>query len=230
MFRTYLVGGGVRDSLLGHEPKDLDFVVVAPSFQHLLDQLASEGAEVFQAKPQFLTARVKHPVHGIADFALARTEGKYSDNRRPDETAPADLVTDLSRRDFTINAMARCVVSGEVFDPFGGAADLASGTLRAVGVAQDRIKEDPLRALRAVRFALRFGMSVCPALESELQEPELAEKLNSVSIERIGVELDKMFLADTMATLAALQQFPVLAKAAFGNGRGLRLVSTLRKM
>ena len=144
----------MRDEILGVPSKDLDYVVLVPSFQALKDDLLAQGCKIFVEKPEFLTIRASHPSLGCVDFACARKDGNYTDGRRPDTTEIADNLTqDLARRDFTCNAMAKGL-DGQIFDPFNGQKDMADGILRAVGAARVRFDEDKLRPFRAVRFAI----------------------------------------------------------------------------
>jgi tRNA nucleotidyltransferase (CCA-adding enzyme) len=154
-YKTYLVGGAVRDEILGRPNKDLDFVMLAPSFNDMRDALLADGCKIFVEKPEYLTIRANHPKLGAVDFACARKDGNYSDGRRPDSTEiTTDLVADLSRRDFTCNALAKDVDTGEIIDPFNGRRDIQDKMLVAVGNPITRITEDKLRAFRALRFSV----------------------------------------------------------------------------
>jgi len=145
-----------------------------------------------------------------------RTEGGYSDRRRPDEVRfGATLGEDLARRDFTINALAWVptdldTLNGHLTDPFGGRADLAAGLLRTVGDPHERFGEDALRLVRAARFAGRFGMTIEPDTEAAIRQ--LAQTVTSVSAERIRDELLRI-LADGMSSraLRALDRLGLLA-------------------
>lgn len=220
-FKTFLVGGAVRDELLGLPCKDLDYVVMAPSFKAMRDHLVNEQrCKIFVEKPEFLTIRAKHPVLGCVDFACARTDGVYSDGRRPDSTlVTLDLKEDLARRDFTCNAIAKDVETGEMFDPFDGFKAIIEKELIAVGSARARFDEDKLRTFRAVRFAVCKGFRI---------NHEIANAINAmtplqfagVSTERIREELVKCFRADANRSLRFLvTDFPVLWDVV--NGRGI---------
>jgi tRNA nucleotidyltransferase (CCA-adding enzyme) len=139
MIELYEVGGCVRDSLLGIDSKDIDFTVIAPSYEDMREFLTDAGFEIFLETPEYFTIRARFPkvvTHDAiptrfvrtkklptADFVLARKEGAYSDGRRPDEVQMGTLLDDLSRRDFTMNAMARDR-DGRLIDPFGGQQDV----------------------------------------------------------------------------------------------------------
>jgi tRNA nucleotidyltransferase/poly(A) polymerase len=211
-FRTYLVGGAVRDEVLGIPCKDLDYVMLAPSFEAMRDHLVNEQrCTIFIEKPEFLTIRCKHPVLGCVDFACARKDGNYTDGRRPDTTTIAEtLEQDLARRDFTCNAMAKSLEHGRILDPFGGLRDLEQGLLRAVGSARARLDEDKLRAFRAVRFAvtknLRIDHEIGNAIDSLTYD-----SFDAVSTERIREELLKMFRIHAKRSFNFLSNdFPVL--------------------
>ena len=192
-YAAYVVGGCVRDSLLGLTPHDWDLCTSA---------LPQQGMELFGAEKciptglQHGTVTVKQG-GGLYEITTFRTEGTYTDGRHPDEVHfVPDVREDLARRDFTINAMAYNEKEGLV-DPFGGQADLQSGILRAVGVPHQRFTEDALRILRLYRFAARFGFSIDPPTAKAAQE--LCAHLDCVSVERIEEELAKLLSAPAPA-------------------------------
>ena len=192
-YAAYVVGGCVRDSLLGLTPHDWDLCTSA---------LPQQGMELFGEEKciptglQHGTVTVKQG-GGLYEITTFRTEGTYTDGRHPDEVHfVPDVREDLARRDFTINAMAYNAKEGLV-DPFGGQADLQSGILRAVGVPHQRFTEDALRILRLYRFAARFGFSIDPPTAQAAQE--LCAHLDCVSVERIEEELAKLLTAPAPA-------------------------------
>lgn len=192
-YAAYVVGGCVRDSLLGLTPHDWDLCTSA---------LPQQGMELFGEEKciptglQHGTVTVKQG-GGLYEITTFRTEGAYTDGRHPDEVHfVPDVREDLARRDFTINAMAYNAKEGLV-DPFGGQADLQSGILRAVGVPHQRFTEDALRILRLYRFAARFGFAINPPTAQAAQE--LCAHLDCVSVERIEEELAKLLSAPAPA-------------------------------
>ena len=192
-YAAYVVGGCVRDSLLGLTPHDWDLCTSA---------LPQQGMELFGEEKciptglQHGTVTVKQG-GGLYEITTFRTEGAYTDGRHPDEVHfVPDVREDLARRDFTINAMAYNEKEG-LIDPFGGQADLQSGILRAVGVPHQRFTEDALRILRLYRFAARFGFSIDPPTAQAAQE--LCAHLDCVSVERIEEELTKLLSAPAPA-------------------------------
>ena len=192
-YAAYVVGGCVRDSLLGLTPHDWDLCTSA---------LPQQGMELFGEEKciptglQHGTVTVKQG-GWLYEITTFRTEGTYTDGRHPDEVHfVPDVREDLARRDFTINAMAYNAKEGLV-DPFGGQADLQSGILRAVGVPHQRFTEDALRILRLYRFAARFGFSIDPPTAQAAQE--LCAHLDCVSVERIEEELAKLLSAPAPA-------------------------------
>ena len=192
-YAAYVVGGCVRDSLLGLTPHDWDLCTSA---------LPQQGMELFGAEKCIPTGLQQGTVTvkqggGLYEITTFRTEGTYTDGRHPDEVHfVPDVREDLARRDFTINAMAYNAKEGLV-DPFGGQADLQSGILRAVGVPHQRFTEDALRILRLYRFAARFGFSIDPPTAQAAQE--LCAHLDCVSVERIEEELAKLLSAPAPA-------------------------------
>ena len=192
-YAAYVVGGCVRDSLLGLTPHDWDLCTSA---------LPQQGMELFGEEKciptglQHGTVTVKQG-GGLYEITTFRTEGTYTDGRHPDEVHfVPDVREDLARRDFTINAMAYNEKEG-LGDPFGGQADLQSGILRAVGVPHQRFTEDALRILRLYRFAARFGFAIDPPTAQAAQE--LCAHLDCVSVERIEEELAKLLSAPAPA-------------------------------
>jgi len=157
---AYLVGGAVRDLVLGLSPKDLDFATPLPP-EEVARRLGEAGLPVGLAGARFGTVYTAVPVGGeVLDVEITtfRTE-TYDAGRKPRVGWASSLLEDLARRDFTINAMA-LGGDGVVIDPFGGLEDLRQGLVRAVGDARARFEEDPLRVVRALRFAARYGWRV----------------------------------------------------------------------
>lgn len=214
--KIYQVGGSVRDELLGIKSKDIDYAVEAPSFEVMKEYLTEKGYKIFLETPEYLTIRAKFPdghpfikLSGgvnVVDFTLCRTESGYSDSRHPDEVKVSNLMGDLSRRDFTVNAIAKDI-DGSFIDPFNGQKDLENGILKCVGNAHDRLEEDALRALRAIRFTITKGFEMDDELRSALQSKWLPPLLEKISIERVRQELYKAFAADTLRTMKILHEF-----------------------
>ena len=177
--KVFQVGGAVRDQLLGRELSDRDWVVVGASAAELLAQgFRQVGADF----PVFL-----HP-ETHEEYALARTERKSGRGYTgfiTDATPEVTLEEDLARRDFTINAMAMGA-DGVLIDPYGGQRDLAAGTLRHVTAA---FVEDPLRVLRAARFAARFGYRIAAETLALMREITAAGELATLAPERVWQEL-----------------------------------------
>lgn len=194
-FDIFQVGGSVRDEILGIPCKDLDFVMMANSFEEMEREILRLGGEIFVSKPEFLTIRCKLPELGVVDFALPRGESNYTDGRHPGKTWIAENIEDdLRRRDFTMNAMAKNIKTGKIVDPFFGINSIAHKEVRFVGEAIDRLKEDALRAFRLVRF------SICLNFQIKWQDYNQTHffclndnNFSGVSTERIYEELKKMF-------------------------------------
>lgn len=181
---AYIVGGCVRDSILGKEPQDWDITTSAKPeetkalFRRTIDTGIEHGTVTI------MMGKVGYEV------TTYRVDGKYEDHRRPKEvTFTASLLEDLKRRDFTINAMAYNDVDGLV-DEFDGIGDLERGVIRCVGVPQERFDEDALRILRAVRFAAQLDFDIDAATKQAVKEQ--ARFLQDISAERIQVELTKL--------------------------------------
>ena len=183
-YDAYAVGGCVRDTLLGREPKDWDITtsarpeIVKSLFSHTIDTGIQHGT---------VTVMLDHVGYEVTTY---RIDGEYEDSRHPKEVIfTGNLVEDLKRRDFTINAMAYNDESGLV-DAFEGEQDLKKGIIRCVGNPHDRFGEDALRMLRAVRFAAQLGFSI--EERTKVAVADLAPTLAKVSAERIQMELVKL--------------------------------------
>ena len=215
--KMFLVGGAVRDELMGiplHRIKDLDFAVEAESFETMRAELVAQGFDIFLETPEYLTIRARfprgheHAASGLtADFVLCRIDGPTLDHRRPAFVEPGTIFDDLARRDFTMNAIARDIETGELIDPHGGAKDITDRVIRFVGDPMVRIREDALRAIRALRFRITKDFRLSPSTEYHIliNNAETIRLLEHISIERIEAELRKMFNHDTLTTLFMLR-------------------------
>lgn len=184
--KIYLVGGSIRDELLGLEPKDQDYVVVGATPEEMLNAGYKQvGAEF----PVFL-----HPDSG-EEYALARTEVKNGNGYQGFNCAFGPEVTleeDLARRDLTINAMARDVISGELYDPYGGQQDLEDKVLRPTTEA---FREDPVRVLRVARFLARYdGFSYSDELFDTIGSMINSGELEHLKPERVWIETEKALM------------------------------------
>jgi len=188
-YRTYVVGGLVRDLQLGATSShDVDIttdalpVQVKSAVGHIADKMWTQGE-------RFGTIGIR--VDGV-DFEITthRSEVYEPSSRKPEVHFSTAIEADLSRRDFTVNAMAFDVSSGSLIDPFGGAADLARGVLRTPGSPEQSFNDDPLRMLRAARFHSRYGLKPASDLESAMKR--LSSRLLIVSQERIREETAKL--------------------------------------
>ncbi len=192
-YLAYPVGGCVRDSLMGKAPKDWDAAVSAKPEQ-VKRVLAKLNYKI-------IDTGIKHgTVTVIADGApyeitTFRTDGSYTDNRRPDSVEfVSDIRDDLSRRDFTINAVAYDCAADRVIDPFGGRRDINAGIIRCVGDPDKRFTEDSLRILRGLRFASVLGFEIEESASVSMKKH--AELLKNVSCERIYDELKMMICGE----------------------------------
>ena len=184
-FHAYLVGGCVRDLLLGREPKDYDVATNATP-----EQVMKIFPETYAVGAQFGVVLVPGP-QGDVEVATFRSDIGYSDGRHPDEVRfSTDPREDVARRDFTINGMLLDPVSNEVLDFVGGRKDLDAKIIRTIGDPRQRFAEDKLRMLRAVRIAARFGYTIEPATFAAIEE--LADEIQVVSRERVRDELTRM--------------------------------------
>jgi tRNA nucleotidyltransferase (CCA-adding enzyme) len=183
--QAWLAGGAVRDILRGRSAQDFDVAT---------DALPAEVMGLF---PKVVPTGIQHGTVTVVqggthvEVTTFRSEGDYHDGRRPSSVAfERDIVKDLSRRDFTMNAMAYNPMDRELVDPFGGQDDLNAQLIRCVGSAQERFSEDGLRSLRAVRFAAVLGFSLDPATRDAI--PTTLSVFRKVAFERIHDELVKL--------------------------------------
>ena len=227
-YPAYVVGGCVRDSVLGRTPQDWDVCTAATpaAVRAALSQYAVVPTGLAHGT---VTVVMAHRPYEVTTF---RTEAGYSDHRRPDAVRfVGELREDLARRDFTINAMAYHPDEG-LIDPFGGQADLVARMVRCVGEASARFTEDALRMLRALRFAAVYGFTL--AQETAQAVHALCGQLRYVSMERVWAELRKLLCGDgAAAMLAAFPDalcavLPELAGAGAGIGTGAGMGITAR--
>lgn len=231
MVRLYEVGGYVRDSFLTPPVRsnDLDYVVECGGWAEMLAFAHGYLGKVFQVKPEFFTIRGLKDGEGI-DLVLARKDGEYHDGRRPESVEAGSIYDDLARRDFTMNAIAREV--GEdgqtiVLDPHGGLEDIREKRIRCVG-STERLGEDYLRALRAIRFSVTLGFAIDSRIEAALAHPSIVAGVAALPRERVQVELDKMFKHSTTKSLEALARLSTPMQEAIFSG-ALRLAPTMRR-
>lgn len=186
-YEAFAVGGCVRDSILGREPEDWDITTKATPlevkriFRRTIDTGIQHGT---------VTVMLDKAGYEVTTY---RIDGEYEDNRHPKAVSfTEDLIEDLKRRDFTINAMAYNKERGLV-DAFDGLSDIKTGIIRCVGSASERFEEDALRILRAVRFCAQLGFAIDEDTLAAVRKK--ADNLKSISAERIRVELNKLLLS-----------------------------------
>lgn len=225
---VYLVGGSVRDIVLGNEPKDYDFCT--PMLPDDIEKAVQDaGRHAYGIGKRFGTIgfKVKVPVKVInvitgeeewqdeihwgyeyVEVTTFRSEIYTSKSRKPEVQFVPSLDEDLARRDFTMNAMV-LKVDGSIHDPYGGRIDILGRKLTTVGMPKDRIQEDPLRMLRAARFAARYNFTIDPNFIGKARQ--LWERIYDVSVERWVQELDKLLTSEhSHAGLQALEQMALL--------------------
>jgi len=191
---AYLVGGCVRDLLLGREPADYDVATSATpdEVMRLFPKTYAVGAQFGVVLVPIFRDRGDGTRDNYAiEVATYRSDGAYSDGRHPDRVQYSpEARLDVQRRDFTINGLLLDPISSDVLDYVGGQADLEECLIRAIGTPELRFSEDKLRMLRAVRFAARFGYQIEPQTFAAIRE--LAPQIHQVSHERVRDEILKM--------------------------------------
>ncbi len=206
--QAFLVGGFVRDALRGVRPHDVDMTTDALWYQ-TRDIFIGRGYRVVETGARHGTVTVFVAGHPV-EITTFRTDGFYSDHRRPDSVRYVrNVEEDLARRDFTVNAMAWSPDAGLV-DPFGGRSDLAAGLVRAVGDPRRRFEEDALRVIRGVRFASKLDFAVEEATSDAIHA--CVPDLSLVTRERIGAEYDGIVRGP--GAVAALRAYPDVAACA----------------
>ncbi|XWV25092.1 tRNA nucleotidyltransferase/poly(A) polymerase [Tupanvirus deep ocean] len=212
--KFYKVGGCVRDQILGIKAKDIDYCVVIENFNGDIDDaynllckyLNENNYTIFLKTPSCFTVRAKcNKTHQVRDFVLARKELNYNDDTRSPIVTLGTLHDDLTRRDFTINALAMDDETDEIIDVCNGLNDLGKGILRTPLDPIITLTDDPLRVLRGFRFSITKNFKLDENFVSALTNDKIWTKMTKVvSIERIREELDKMFKHDTIKTLEFL--------------------------
>ena len=209
-FAAYAVGGCVRDRVLGMQPHDYD-VCTAASPEEMKQVFAGERLIETGIRHGTVTVLLAGEPIEITAF---RVDGAYQDGRHPSSVRFTKRVEDdLSRRDFTVNAMAYSPTRGLV-DPFGGQADCERGLIRCVGKAKERFEEDALRILRALRFSARLGFPIEESTAAAIHEEK--ENLRRISRERVAAEMNGLLLGDHAGRL--IKEFPDVIGEALACG------------
>lgn len=225
-FKEYLVGGAVRDEILGLSNKDLDYVFVFEDldenqtaeecFNEMYQNIQDRG-EIFLSTPSCYTIRYKdRETKEVKDVVMARKEVGYIPGTRTPIVKPGTLYDDLERRDFTLNALAKDE-DGTIIDYFNGLDHLRFGILITPLDSNVTFNDDPLRLLRALRFSITKGFRISDDIWNELNNFDYDEKMGVVSTERIREELFKCFKHDTLKTLDKLSEFKYLRDYIFKN-------------
>jgi poly(A) polymerase len=194
--RLYLVGGTVRDLLLDRATEELDFDLTTDALPEQTKKLVAGWADaVWAAGERFGTISLQKEGR-IFEITTHRAEAYSPDSRKPDVQFSLDIGTDLSRRDFTVNAMALEITADapELVDPYGGVADLLSKTLRTPLSPTDSFSDDPLRMMRAARFMSALQLQPVPELVEAVRA--MHERLTIISAERVRNELDRLLVTD----------------------------------
>ena len=244
-FKFYEVGGKIRDEFLGLTNKDVDYVAVPSEellrnieeaqclvdgiypntanavFTMLESHLRKEGFEIFLVTPECYTIRAKFPggykYQGVADFVMARKEVGYVPGTRIPIVEPGNLYDDLSRRDFTVNALAKDPDTGEIIDYFGGLEDIKEKLLRTPLPPIVTFDDDPLRILRGIRFSITKRLRVSEDMWQAMKAYDYFDKMPVVSEERIREELTKCFKCNSSLTLGWLSELTDLRDYIFKN-------------
>ena len=191
-YEAYWAGGCVRDRLMGRVPKDYDIATSAKPDQ--IREVFGRPKTIAIGESFGVMTVIGDKETGNIEIATFRNDASYSDGRHPDSVTYSTAAEDAHRRDFTINGMFYDPLENHVIDFVGGQADLHQGIIRAIGLPQERIAEDKLRMLRAVRFAAIFGFKIDEATRAAISS--LADQITVVSAERIAEEMRRMLKSD----------------------------------
>lgn len=191
-FRLALVGGSVRDTLLGRLGNDLDFTTDARPDQ-VLKIIRGWAEAVWEVGIAFGTVGCRKGGYQI-EVTTYRSEAYDRTSRKPEVSYGETIEEDLVRRDFTVNAMAVSLPEAEFVDPYSGLGDLAQRLLRTPGTPEESFSDDPLRMMRAARFAAQLDFEVAPEVVTAMTE--MADRIEIVSAERVRDELNKLILSD----------------------------------
>lgn len=211
-------GGCVRDQLLGLQPKDYD-VATSARPEQVRDVFGHRRSLPIGAAFGVITVLGPKSA-GPIEVATFRKDAAYSDGRHPDSVTFSDPHEDAQRRDFTINGLFFDPLADQVIDYVGGQDDLQAGVIRAIGVPRDRITEDKLRMLRAVRFAAKYGFTIDTATMQAVRDQ--ATELVIVSAERVAEELRKMLILDRRRLAVELLAQAELLEVILPEARGIQ--------
>lgn len=230
----YLVGGSVRDIVLGRKPNDFD-IVMACSFPEMEKHIVTNlSGIIIVRKEEFGTLKAKIQ-NRVYDFTICRTDGKYTDHRHPNEVKRSTLQEDLRRRDFTMNAIAIPITNQftydlkDMIDPYHGTEDIKNGIIRCIEDPQVAFQEDPLRILRALRFSITLNFQVDEKISEYLKNKKWITSLKYVSEERIVSEITKCFKHNTYTTLQCFKKYPDIEWFLFHNVTNLWLLPTTKQ-
>lgn len=222
--QIYLIGGSVRDSLMGRESKDKDFVVVSSkntideAWDEMISFLTLEGYVIFEERKNCFTVRARFPLNHkykqlTADFVLARKEIGYIPGTRTPIVEPGNMVDDVFRRDFTVNTLYLNDLD-EIIDLTGrGVEDIKYKLLDTPTDPFKTFKDDPLRVFRAIRFSVTKEFAMSERVEEAIFTGDF--DFSVISIERVRTELFSCFKENTVETLRQLYKFPKLQNYAF---------------
>jgi tRNA nucleotidyltransferase/poly(A) polymerase len=235
VIEVYEVGGSVRDKLLGLKIKDRDFSVVSTqiniedAWKEMVDYVNFACDKIYLTTPDCFTIRAMHPTIGPVDYVLARREEYTEDSRKP-TCLPGTLYDDLVRRDFTVNVIA-IDTKERVIDYFNGLIHLNERVLVCpLDNPKRTFKDDPLRALRAIRFCVTKDFEYNTKIRLELEDQWLVEYTQvKVSAERIREELLRCFSHDTIGTLDLLAGINVKLRNYWLTAGGMWLMPTFEK-
>ena len=206
--KFYIVGGSIRDELLNLQPHDIDYAVEAESYEAMKKYLVEQNYTIYKENSIYASLTAKCPITNITcDYTLCRIDGPYLNFRGPSFYKIGNIKEDLFRRDFTMNAIAK--IDNDLYDPYHGIEDIHQRLIRCIGNTEEKLLEDPLRGLRALRFAIVKDFRIHDHILTVLNSDAYMERLKTLSKHLIRNELLKMFLHDTVKSLSLLSSLNV---------------------
>lgn len=201
-FKIFVVGGSVRDELIGREASDIDYAIEAPTFNEMKSFILDHSKQIFLERPEYGIIRYLS-TEGVPEDMSLCAKVRDSSGRILEV---GSIEEDLKTRDFTMNALARAKIGNQLIDPFDGKVDIKNKIIRCVTNPRDTFQNDPARILRAIRFKVQFDFSYDEELSEYMHGVHDFALLKQVDLERLRQEMDKCLKVSTLKTLEELSK------------------------
>lgn len=223
--KMYQVGGCVRDAFLGRKPKDIDYAIAGCNYEEMVEFIKVKRFSILTETPQHFTLKAKSNSNEVVDFVLCRQDIGSVNGRYPEKVMKGTIEDDLSRRDLTINAIAKDMETGEIIDPHNGQFDIERKLLRSVGDPVKRLTEDGIRILRVLRFSIEINFMISQTIWNAFHLIN-SDVLSGTSTDRKREELTKMFSIDSLKSMELIVQLPERLRSAIFADPTLWLMPT----